>query len=127
MSEMAKVETVLVADGDVITRTVISDYLRHCGYRVIEANSGEEAIQALEHADFAVDVVLSDVDLPGEKSGFDLSQWVRQHKPGVAIMLSSAVERTAKAAGELCEQGPTLAKPYAPETVLDHIKRLRGR
>lgn len=113
--------------GDVITRTVISDYLRHCGYRVIEANSGEEAIQALEHADFAVDVVLSDLDLPGEKTGFDLSQWVRRHKPAVAIVHSSAVERTAKAAGELCEQGPSLAKPYAPETVVGHIRRLRGR
>ncbi|MBX3575422.1 MAG: response regulator [Mesorhizobium sp.] len=118
-------QTVLVVDGDVITRTVIADYLRHCGYRVIEANSGEEAVAALEHEGFRVDVVLSDVRLPGPMSGFLLSQWVRQNKPGVEVVLSSVVERAAEAAGDLCEEGPALAKPYDPKTVVDHIKRLK--
>jgi CheY-like chemotaxis protein len=117
---------VLVVDGDVITRTVIADYLRHCGYRVIEANSGEEAVAALEHEGFTVDVVLSDVSLPGPMSGFGLSQWVRQNKPAVEVVLSSVVERAAEAARDLCEEGPTLAKPYDPKTVVDHIKRLKG-
>lgn len=119
-------QTVLVVDGDVITRTVISDYLRHCGYRVIEANSGEEAVEALEHEGFKVDVVLSDVSLPGEMSGFLLARWVRQNKPGVDVVLSSAVERVADAATDLCEEGPALAKPYDARTVVDHIKRLKG-
>jgi CheY-like chemotaxis protein len=106
---------------------VISDYLRHCGYRVIEANSGEEAIQALQHEKFDVTAVLSDVELPGELSGFGLAQWMRQNKPAVPIVLSSAVERAAQLAGDLCEQGPTLSKPYDPKTVVDHIKRLKAR
>lgn len=119
-------ETVLVVDGDVIARTVIADYLRHCGYRVIEANSGEEAVAALEHDRFMINVVLSDVSLPGRMSGFLLSQWVQQNRPGVDVVLSSAVERAAKAAGELCDEGPGLAKPYDPRAVVDHIKRLKG-
>ncbi|EHK52759.1 response regulator [Allomesorhizobium alhagi] len=120
-------ETILVVDGDVIARTVISDYLRHCGYRVIEANSGEEALQALQHEKFNVNAVLSDVELPGELSGFDLAQWMRQNRPGIPIVLSSAVERAAQLAGDLCEQGPALAKPYEPKAVIDHIKRLKGK
>lgn len=119
-------QTILVVDGDVITRTVIADYLRHCGYRVIEANSGEEAVEALEHKGFIVDVVLADISLPGAMSGFKLSQWVRQNKPGVDVVLSSVVERIAEAAGDLCEEGPALAKPYDPNTVVAHIKRLKG-
>ena len=119
-------DTVLVIDGDVITRTVISDYLRHCGYRVIEASSAEEAVQALTHAGFDIDIVLSDVELPGGMNGFQLSHWVRKNKPGTEVVLSSAVERTADIAGDLCEKGPALAKPYEPQTVVDHIKRLRG-
>lgn len=118
-------QTVLVVDGDVITRTVIADYLRHCAYRVIEANSGEEAIAVLDHEGFAVDVILADVDLPGAMTGFELSQWVRQNKQGIDVVLSSVVQRTAEAAGDLCEKGPALAKPYHPETVVDHIKRLK--
>jgi CheY-like chemotaxis protein len=119
-------ETILVVDGDVITRTVISDYLRHCGYRVIEAHDAEEARQALAQEGFNVDVILCDIELPGDLNGFQLASWVRQNMAAVKVVLSSAVARTAEAAGELCEQGPHLAKPYEPLMVVDHIKRLRG-
>jgi CheY-like chemotaxis protein len=120
-------ETILVVDGDVIARTVISGYLRHSGYRVIEANIGEEALQALQHDKFDVTAVLSDVVLPGELSGFDVAQWMRQNRPGVPIVLSSAVERAAEIAGDLCEQGPAPAMPYDPKAVIDYIKRLKAR
>ena len=119
-------ETILVVDGDVITRTVISDYLRHCGYRVIEANDGLEAQQALEQQDFTVDVVLSDIELPGALNGFELARWVRMNRPAVRVVLSAAAERTADVIGNLCDEGPHLAKPYEPSLVVEHIKRLKG-
>jgi CheY-like chemotaxis protein len=119
-------DTVLVVDGDVITRTVISDYLRHCGYRVIEAHDGLEAQQALEQQGFDVNIVLSDVELPGPVNGFELARWVRLLNPSVKVVLSGAAERTANVVGDLCEEGPHLAKPYEPSLVVDHIKRLRG-
>jgi len=119
-------DTILVVDGDVITRTVIADYLRHCGYRVIEAHDAHEAQQALAQEGFNVDVILSDVELPGEMNGFQLASWVRQNMSGVKVVLSAAVERTANVVGDLCEEGPHLAKPYDPVMVVDHIKRLKG-
>jgi CheY-like chemotaxis protein len=127
MGRASAAETVLVVDGDVITRTVIAEYLRHCGFRVFEAGTGTESIQALRHADFTIDVVLSDVALPGDISGFDLSQWIRRHKPSVKVLLAAALARIADAAGDLCEEGPHLAKPYDHERIVDHIKRLRAR
>lgn len=126
MSDPNAAQTVLVVDGDVITRTVICAYLRDCGYRVIEANSGEEALQALTQSEFAIDIVLADVQLPGSMSGFDLSRRVRGNPQGTRIVLAGAVERIAQAAGDLCEEGPDLAKPYDPQLVVDHIKRLKG-
>jgi CheY-like chemotaxis protein len=121
-----QIETILVVDGDIITRTVIADYLRHCGFRVLEANDALEAQQALQHHDFHVDIILSDVDLPAGLTGFQLASWVREHKPSIKVVLSAADDRTASVAGDLCEEGPHLAKPYDPVIVLDHIKRLRG-
>jgi CheY-like chemotaxis protein len=126
-SEARQLETILVIDGDPIERTVISDYLRECGYRVIEANDALEARQILEHRAHPIEIILSDVELPGETSGFELAGWVRRSMPEVEVILSSALERTAKAAGDLCEEGPMLAKPYDPQIVVDHIRRLRGR
>jgi CheY-like chemotaxis protein len=119
-------ETVLVVDGDIITRTVIADYLRHCGYRVFEAHDALEAQQALQHQEFHVDIMLSDIDLPSGMSGFQLAGWVRQNQPDVKVLLSAAAERTASVAGDLCEEGPHLAKPYDAAIVVEHIKRLRG-
>lgn len=127
MEQEASAETILVVDGDVITRTVVAEYLRHCGYRVLEAGTGAEAMQALQHAAFSIDIVLSDVELPGEISGFDLARRVRETMPQVNIMLAGAVERIADTAGDLCEEGPHLAKPYDQRLILDHIKRLRAR
>lgn len=127
MEQEVAAETILVVDGDVITRTVIADYLRHCGFRVLEAGTGSEAMQALEHAEFQIDIVLSDVELPGEISGFDLSRWIRKSLPQVKVLLAGAVKRVADTAGDLCEEGPHLAKPYDHKMIVDHIKRLRAR
>ena len=66
------------------------------------------------------------MSLPELMRGFVLAQWVRENKPSVEVVLSSVVERAAEAAGDLCEGGPALAKPYDPKTVVDHIKRLKG-
>lgn len=127
MTKAAATQTVLVVDADVIARSVIADYLRQCGYRVAEANSAEEAIEALSRAGLAIDTVLSDVELPGPMSGFDLSLWMRRNAAGTHVILAGAVERAARAAGDLCEEGPALAKPYHPQLVVDRIRRLKGR
>jgi len=121
-------ETVLVVDDEVLVRMVIAAYLRDCGYRVIEAADAAEAMLALEQDEAgAVSVVLSAVALSGEHDGFTLAQWIRRNRPGCEVMLAGTVARAADAAGDLCEQGPTLARPYEPQTVLDRIRRLLAR
>jgi CheY-like chemotaxis protein len=127
IAQDATQETILVVDGDVLTRAVIADYLRQCGFRVVEAGTGAQAVQVLQSATFNIDIVLADVKLPGEMSGFDLSQWARKVMPEVTVLLAGAAERIAETAGDLCEEGPQLAKPYDHKLALDHIKRLRGR
>jgi CheY-like chemotaxis protein len=59
------VETVLVLDSDVLVRMPIARYLRDCGYRVLEAANVDEAMTVLLKDDIQVDVVLSDVEMPG--------------------------------------------------------------
>ena len=118
--------TVLVVEDEVLVRMVVSDYLRDCAFHVVEAGSGDEAIQILE-AGIEVDIVFSDVHMPGEIDGFALSHWVRRARPGVKVILTSGVARSAKAAGDLCEEGPLLAKPYNHRDLERHIRGLLGR
>ena len=119
-------ETVLVVEDEVLVRTAIAEYLRHCGYRVLEAASADEAVTVLSEETIKVDVVFSDIQMPGSMDGFGLAQWVRKNKPGLEIILTGAVENAAKAAGELCEQGPHMSKPYEPQQVVEWIKRLKA-
>jgi CheY-like chemotaxis protein len=54
-------QTVLLVDAKVLSRLALADYLRECGYRVIEAASPEEAMMVLKAPELKVDILLSDV------------------------------------------------------------------
>jgi CheY-like chemotaxis protein len=116
--------TVLVVDDEVLVRTAIAEYLRECGYRVLEAANAAEAVMVLQDSEFHVDVVLSTVEMPGSMDGFGLSKWVREHRPAIDVILAGTPARAAASAAELCDKGPMLARPYEPQLVLDRIKRM---
>ncbi|HVL72467.1 MAG TPA: response regulator [Beijerinckiaceae bacterium] len=119
-----KPPSVLVVEDEVLVRLVIAEYLRLCGYRVLEAANADEAVLVLKHPDFGIGVVFTDVDMPGSMDGFGLARWVRRHRPGLAVVLAGTLARAAEAAGELCQEGPAMAKPYEPQAVADRIRRL---
>jgi CheY-like chemotaxis protein len=121
----APTQTILVVEDEVLVRMVISDYLRECGYRVIEAGSAAEAITVLESPE-PIDIVFSDIQMPGEMDGFGLANWVRQRQPWLKMLLTSGNARAASTAGDLCEDGPLEQKPYHPQTILSRIQRLLG-
>jgi CheY-like chemotaxis protein len=104
------VETVLVLDDEVLVRTPIAQYLRECGYRALEAANIDEAMTVLQKPDIQVDVVLSDIELPGSMNGFAFAQWIRSVRPGLEVVLAANPERAAHAAAELCDEGPTLKR-----------------
>lgn len=116
-------QIVLVVEDEVFVRLVISEYLRSCGYKVIEAANADEALIVLQHPEIAVDVVFSDIEMPGSIGGFELAKWLREHRPDVDVILAGNVPRAAEAASELCESGP-LPKPYEPQIAEDRIRRL---
>ena len=120
------VQSVLVIDGDVVSRHAIAEYLRHCGYAVVEAANTDEAMTALAEVALGVDVILCDVEAIGAKSGFELAQWVRDHRPELAVRLAASVDGAARSAAELCQTGPHLKRPYEPETVIDYVRQLRA-
>jgi DNA-binding NtrC family response regulator len=121
----ATVETVLVVEDEVLVRLALAAYLRECGYRVLEAANANEAMELIEQdEEAAIGVVLSDVEMAGGPDGFALAQWIRRRRPGCEVILAATVARAADAAGQICEQGPMLAKPYEPQAVLDRIRRL---
>jgi CheY-like chemotaxis protein len=121
----SEIQTVLVVEDEVLIRMVISEYLRECGYRVIEAAHAEEAMSLLQEPEIDVDIVFSDVEMPGAGiDGFALARWVRENRPELKVVMAGSPARAAEMAGDLCESGPLLSKPYDPQFALDRIRRL---
>jgi DNA-binding response OmpR family regulator len=118
------VETVLVVEDEILIRHVIADYLRECGYRVFEAVNADEAVAMIETPEISIDIVFSDVQMPGSMDGFALARWIRANKKGIQVILTSGVERSADIAATLCEAGPLLEKPYEPQGVIERIRQL---
>jgi DNA-binding response OmpR family regulator len=119
--------TILVVEDEVLIRLVIAEYLRECGYKVHEAAHAEEAMAVLQAPEVSVDIVFSDVMMPGPMDGFALARWIRDNHPGIDVMLTSGIDRSAEIAGTLCEAGPLLEKPYQPHGVVDRIKQLMAK
>jgi CheY-like chemotaxis protein len=91
------VDNILVVEDEVLVRTAIAEYLRHCGYDVIEAASADEAITILTEPDIKIDIVLSDIEMPGSMDGFGLAQWVRTNRPELKVVLTGTMEKAAHA------------------------------
>lgn len=118
--------SILIVDGDILSRHALADYLRHCGYSVIEAQGTEEAYIALLEPTLSIDVILCEVTTTGSQSCFELASWVRSNRPDLEVRLAGGLEVAAQEAADLCDSGPNLARPYEPQAVVDYIKRLRA-
>jgi DNA-binding NtrC family response regulator len=123
VDQPASQETILLVERDISIRLPIAQYLRDCGYKVIEAVNAQEATSVLLDEETIIDVVFTDIDMPSIMDGLGLSKWVREKRPGLDVILVRAVPRAVSAAKELCDDGP-LSNPYEPQVVHDHIRRL---
>lgn len=118
-----EIPAILIVDDEILIRFALAAYLQECGFRVFEAGNAAEAIEILE-ASRIVDIVFSDIRMPGELDGFGLAQWVRANRPGVPVILTSGDAKKTQAANELCQDAPFFAKPYDLKEVVAHIRTL---
>jgi DNA-binding response OmpR family regulator len=114
---------ILMVEPDVLVRQPIAEYLRECGYKVVETGSTDEALLVVNARTMSIDIVLADAQAPGKLDGFGLARWMRENQPSAKVILAGTVANEAKEAGDLCEEGPLLSKPYDPQLLVDRIKR----
>lgn len=113
---------VLVVEDEVLIRIAAADHLRHCGFRVAEASNAVEA-QELILSGLKVDLVFSDITMPGALDGMGLTQWLQEHAPDVPVILTSGVTSSLEAAKQACTNIHWLApKPYDYDVVVNQIR-----
>lgn len=109
-------ETILVVEDNADVREVTMQRIEGLGYVVLEAASGPEAKDMLaKHAD--VQLVFSDVVMPGGMSGFDLADWIESNRPDLPVVLTSGFAEGASAqaglTGRAAPGRAILHKPYS--------------
>jgi PAS domain S-box-containing protein len=105
-------EIVLVVEDNEEVRDLTVRRLGALGYTVLVAGTGPEALAILEKRT-DIDLVFSDVVMPGGVSGFDIARWVKQHKPQLKILLTSGfAPEMANHGAALPADITLLRKPY---------------
>jgi DNA-binding NtrC family response regulator len=103
---------VLIVENDVLLRLVTASNLRDAGFEVIEAANAAEALRVLDC--IRVDVLFSNLDMPGNIDGLALAQRVHRSQADTRIILTSGAARTP---GDVKEYASFLPKPYAEKDV----------
>jgi CheY-like chemotaxis protein len=116
--------TILIVDDEPLIRMAISDFLQDCGFKTLEAADAAEAVQMINSYAIVLDLVMTDIRMPGEMDGFGLAQWIRQHRPQLPVILCSGDARKADAAEHLCASEPFLAKPYDFKLMIAQVRQV---
>jgi two-component system, cell cycle sensor histidine kinase and response regulator CckA len=119
--------TILVVDDEPPLRMIAERILRRAGYRVITAADGAEALQRLAEAGGSIDLMFTDVVMPG-MSGVVLAEQVRTKHPAVRILFTSGyTDDTTTRHGLSTERVDFLPKPYSMDQLARAIADALGR
>ena len=112
---------ILVVDDEPIIRLGIALHLEQSGFDVREAESAEDAIAALQEPGCIIDLVFSDVRMPGEMDGIGLGRWIFENRPNIAVILASGGIAKNTAVHDLCG-AETITKPYDYAAATERIR-----
>jgi len=116
-------ETVLLVEDDEGVRAYSSGVLRELGYRVIEASDAASALKAME-MEPAIDLLFTDVVLPGGMHGRMLADAARQRRPGVPVLFTSGYTRNSITHNGRLDPGVQLVtKPFSYQELAERVRR----
>lgn len=114
-------QTILVVEDEILIRFILADSLRDIGFQVLEAGDGDEGLQILNSGQ-VIDLIVTDVRMPGEVDGMELTRRSKSLAPRRPVIVCSAhlYESEAFPADEF------LAKPYSIAALAEMIEQLIG-
>jgi CheY-like chemotaxis protein len=116
-------EMILLVDDETALRDMVALGLQLHGYRVLEAANGQEAIQAWDDHAGEIDLLFTDMRMPGGMTGMDLFERLKQRKATLKGVISSGYsEEIVKAQGLMTPGLAFLPKPYNVRTLAGTVR-----
>ena len=120
-------ETVLVVEDDNDLRTYLAEVLRELGYTVITANGSEQALKHLNAPATKIDLLLTDVVMPG-RNGRELAQEAQRLRPGLPVLYMTGYSRNAVVHHGRLDHGiELLQKPVAQSVLAAKLREILDR
>jgi CheY-like chemotaxis protein len=117
-------ETLLVVEDDELVRDLIDEVLSPLGYRVLSTASGDEALKTSDSFPRHVDLLLTDVVMPG-MNGRQLAEVMRTRRPGIKVLFMSGYTQDALSTQGILEPGVALIhKPLRPRMLARQIRQV---
>lgn len=115
-------ETILVVDDEAQVRTLARDILLGAGYRVLEAEDGEQALRVAEDHPGAIHILLTDIMMPGINGRELADRFIVARPDAKAIFMSGRAAEVISDAGVLIPVDAFLAKPFTVERLLNKVR-----
>lgn len=117
-------ETVLIVDDETDLLQVAKESLCALGYNVLTATNGEQALKLMEKSP-SIDLLISDVVMPGGMSGYDLARQTTDKYPTIKILLSSGfTEKVEMHSRQTYQHAELLNKPYTRSELAQKVRSL---
>lgn len=117
-------ETVLLVEDEASVSETITAVLELNGYRVLSAATGAAASAIFEREQGRIDLLLTDIVLPGGSTGLELADQLRQRQPDLKVIFSTGYSSEAVAGGQTLEEGVNfIQKPFATTALLHIIRK----
>lgn len=116
--------SVLVVEDEVLISNLVADVLSASGFLVHEVTTADEALEYIDSG-AAIDVLFTDINLPGGMNGAELATRARQMRPEMPIVYASGRYKLSEIA-PLVPRSLFMAKPYDPNDVCALLTRLTG-
>ncbi|MRI57009.1 response regulator [Methylobacterium sp. DB1607] len=118
-------EVVLVVEDEPAVLEMATESLAELGYRTLTATQATEALERLSGPE-RIDILFSDVVMPGGMNGVQLSVEARRLRPGLRVLLTSGYTGTALDGQGVPDDLPLLSKPYQRDELADKIRIVLG-
>jgi CheY-like chemotaxis protein len=117
-------ETVLIVDDEPTVRTLVTEVLAELGYAAIEAADSESGLKVLQ-SDVRIDLLISDVGLPGGLNGRQMAEAARQRRPDLRVLFITGYAENAALGDGYLEPGMhMLTKPFTMDVLARRIKSI---
>jgi two-component system, cell cycle sensor histidine kinase and response regulator CckA len=121
LPELGHNEMILVVEDSAGLRQVLSRQLSTAGYRVLEAQDGRTALDTIE-ANEAIDLLLTDIVMPGGMSGHELRRTAIELRPKLKTLLTTGFSGLTNRGTAKVPDAPVLRKPYRKEELLRLVR-----